>query len=70
MPKPGYTKQGIRNLDGPPKNARTTPPEAGCFHVWRHSPGCSGCDVAYLYAQSEFHSCEYYCVKCPARKSE
>lgn len=62
------TRQGVRNLDGKPRNGRRAPASATCFHDWRHARDCIGCDADPLddYAGRVVH--EEACSKCPARR--
>jgi hypothetical protein len=37
------TRQGVRDLNGPPKNQRERPETVTCFHEFDHDRECVGC---------------------------
>ena len=67
MESNNLTRQGVRNLNGPQRNARMVSTMATCFHDWTHDPDCA-CDMA-IYTDDDFRfKCSEVCRKCPARR--
>jgi hypothetical protein len=53
------TKQGIRDLNSTPQNARVRSRQDACFHEWGHDPECYSCRTA-----NDRFNCMKVCKKC------
>lgn len=68
MPAEGFTKQGVRNLNDPPKNNRKVKQTQGCFHDYQHDRECTGC-WAENFGGYERASHTETCTKCGNNQS-
>ncbi len=59
------TKQGLRNLDGPQRNARVVTKDEACIHDYRHNGmmSCIGC-LALLSGGEGRPLHDYRCTRC------
>lgn len=63
------TKQGVRDLNDPPKNKRAVPQSATCMHEFEHDRECTGC-WAEQFGGFDRASHHYKCRKCPQTRLE
>jgi len=63
------TRQGVRDLNGPPQNARSRPRSVGCIHEWDHWRGCDCQATWILYRDAVSARCVEVCRKCKLVRS-